>query len=148
MGACLLFFLCIAPVPAAVYMQDGTSFEVIDEDTLISDYLSQNDNTERIIYFGDKFCEDCRDLAPWFKAFVQAYPGIIEEYDLNEKESRDLLDEYKIAFSHDRVRTPSIFVEGADGSGFVLEGIESITLYLEPLVLGMHKLDDIFDEHG
>ena len=140
-------FLSIASVSATVYMQDGTVFEVSDEeDTLIADYLALNDEAQRIILFSDIYCGSCQELAPWLEVFVQAYPDIIEEHDLNDQESIDLLEEYKIAFSHDRVLTPSIFVEGVDGSGFVLEGVESIQLYLEALVLGMYQIDDIFDE--
>ena len=139
--------LCIASVSATVFMQDGSVFEVSDgEDTLIADYLTLNDEAQRIILFSDIYCGSCRELAPWLEIFVQAYPDIIEEYDLNDQDNTDLLEEYKIAFSHDRVLTPSIFVEGADGSGFVLEGVESIKLYLEVLVLGMYGIDDIFDE--
>jgi len=123
-------------------------FEVSDgEDTLIADYLALNDEAHRIILFSDTYCASCQELAPWIAVFVQAYPDIIEEHDLNDQESRDLLDEYKVAFSHDRVLTPSIFVEGVDGSGFVLEEVESIKFYLESLVLGMYHIDDIFDEH-
>ncbi|MCL2460874.1 MAG: hypothetical protein FWF19_05955, partial [Euryarchaeota archaeon] len=115
--------LCIASVSATVFMQDGSVFEVSDgEDTLIADYLTLNDEAQRIILFSDIYCGSCRELAPWLEVFVQAYPDIIEEHDLNDQETEGLLEEYKIAFSHDRVLTPSIFVEGADGSGFVLEG--------------------------
>jgi thiol-disulfide isomerase/thioredoxin len=140
-------FLSIASVSATVFMQDGTVFEVSDEeDTLLADYFTLNDEAHRIILFSDLYCGSCRELAPWLEVFMQAYPDIIEEHDLNEEESRDLLEEYKVAFSHDRVLTPSIFVEGVDGSGFVLEGVDSIKLYLEPLVLEMYHIDDIFDE--
>jgi len=150
----IMFFICIgalllsiASVSATVYMQDGTEFEISDkEDTLIADYLAVNDEAQRIILFSDIYCGSCKELAPWIAVFMQAYPDIIKEYDLNEQESLDLFEEYKIAFSRDRVLTPSIFVEGADGSGFVLEGVESIKLYIEPLVLGMYQTDDIFDE--
>jgi thiol-disulfide isomerase/thioredoxin len=139
--------LCTASVSATVFMEDGSIFEVSDEeDTLIADYLALNDQAHRITLFSDIYCGSCQKLAPWLEVFVQAYPDIIEEHDLNEQENRDLLEEYKIAFSHDRVLTPSIFVEGADESGFVLEGVESIQLYLEPLVLGMYGIDDAFDE--
>lgn len=142
-----VLLLCSASASATVFMQDGSVFEVSDgEDTLIADYLTLNDEAQRIILFSDIYCGSCRELAPWLEVFVQAYPDIIEEHDFNDQETEDLLEEYKIAFSHDRVLTPSIFVEGADGSGFVLEGVESIKLYLEVLVLGMYGIDDIFDE--
>jgi thiol-disulfide isomerase/thioredoxin len=152
----IAFFICvgilllsIASVSATVtvYMQGGTVFEVSDEeDTLLADYFILNDEAQRITLFSDLYCSSCRELAPWFEVFMQAYPDIIQEYDLNEEENRELLEDYKIAFSHDRVLTPSIFVEGVDGSGFVLEGVESIKLYLEPLVLRMYHIEDIFDE--
>jgi thiol-disulfide isomerase/thioredoxin len=140
-------FLCIVSVSATVYMQDGTVFEVADEeDTLIADYLALNDEAHPIILFSDIYCGSCQELAPWLEVFMEAYPDLIEKYDLNDEGSTELLEEYEIAFSHDRTLTPSIFVEGVDGSGFVLEGPESIKLYLEPLVLGMYQIDDIFDE--
>ena len=132
-------------------MQDGSAFEagedeVSEEDTLIADYLAINEEPQRILLFSDIYCGSCQELMPWMEVFVQAYPDIIEEYDLNTPENMDLLNEYKVTFSHDRVLTPSIFVEGVDGSGFVLEGVASIKYYLEPLVLGMYDTVDIFDE--
>jgi len=140
-------FLCIASVSATVYMQGGITYEVTDEeDTLIADYLAKNDEANRIILFSDIYCGSCQELVPWLEVFMQAYPDIIEEHDLNEEGGMVLLTEYEIAFGHDRALTPSIFVEGVNGSGFVLEGVDSIKLYLEPLVLGMYHIDDIFDE--
>jgi thiol-disulfide isomerase/thioredoxin len=141
-------FLCISFVSAtvSVYMKDGTALEEGDEDTLIADYLAINEGPQRIILFSDPNCGGCKELRPWLDVFEQAYPDIVEEYEINLEENEDILNECKIAFSHDRVLTPSIFVEGVDGSGFVLEGVESIELYLEALVVGMYEIDDIFDE--
>jgi thiol-disulfide isomerase/thioredoxin len=141
--------LCISFASATVYMKDGTVLEDPDEeDTLIADYLAINEGPQRIILFSDPYCSSCQELKPWLEVFEQAYPDIIEEYNINLAENEEFLNECKIAFSHDQVLTPSIFVEGVDGSGFVLEGVESIELYLEPLVLAMYDIDDIFDEEN
>ena len=141
-------FLCISLVSATVYLKDGVPLELEEdeEDTLISDYLAINENPQRIILFTDPYCGSCKELKPWLDVFVQAYPDIVAEYDINLEENEELLNECKTAFSHDRVLTPSIFVEGVDDSGFVLEGVESIQRYLEPLVIGMYDIEDIFDE--
>jgi len=139
-------FLCISLVSATVYMKDGVALEEDEEDTLISDYLAINEDPQRIILFSDPYCGSCQELQPWLDVFMQAYPDIVEEYNINLEENEELLNECKEAFSHDRVLTPSIFIEGVDDSGFVLEGVESIERYLEPLVIGMYDIEDMFDE--
>ena len=133
--------LCISFASATVYLKDGIVLEETEEDTLIADYLAMNEEPQRIILFTDPNCGSCQKLRPWIELFVQVYPGIIEEYDITLAENKEILNECKIAFSHARLLTPSIFVEGVDGSGFVLEGVASIELYLEPLVLGMYDVD-------
>lgn len=142
-----LAFLCISLVSATVYLQNDVVLEESsEENTLISDYLAANDEPLRFVLFSNEYCASCQQLRPWMDAFMQAYPDIIEEYDIGLAENQELLDEFKVAFAHDRVLTPSIFVEGVDGSGFVLEGVKSIQRYLEPLVIGIYEIDDAFDE--
>jgi thiol-disulfide isomerase/thioredoxin len=156
LGRYSAFILCIGAlllsvmsVSATIYLEDGTAYENDEiSETFISDYLSINEEPQRLVLFADIYCGSCQELKPWMTAFMEAYPDIIEEFDINPSENYELFSEYQDNYNIGFGLVPAIYVEGADGSGFVLEGIAAIKSYVEELVLGMYQIPDVFDEEN
>ena len=150
------FILCIGAlllsvmsVSGTIYLEDGTAYENDEvSDTFLSDYLSVNEEPQPLVFFFDTFCGSCQELKPWITAFMEAYPDVIESYDINIEENYELFLEYQDNYNIEHGLVPAIYVGGVDNSGFVLQGINAIKSYVEELVLGMYQIPDAFDEEN
>jgi thiol-disulfide isomerase/thioredoxin len=89
-----------------------------------------------IMHFHSYTCGACQHLQPWLEEFREQYPEVsFTSYEVHESAYQTRLETARREYGEAAPYVPVIFICGS-----VIEGVEIIETYFEPMVLAVHDL--------
>lgn len=131
----------VAPVPASVYVSDGTGIAAEELITILRenpDLTRGPAGAGKVIFFTNSHCGACKRTQEYIDSFALTHSEItLETYDLaSGADSLAVYEKYKQLYHREYLSTPSVMI-----GNLTLEGGQDIRDHLEEIVSVQQELE-------